>query len=74
MVRHIFNEVTKQKEFTYTRGMAKIENKSDTHKGDLEDQARFRSSYQTTDHRATYRMIDQRCHEWGGVKNVGCYN
>ena len=30
-----------------------------------EDQAEFRSSYQTTDHPATYRMIDQRCHEWG---------
>ena len=29
-----------------------------------EDQAEFRSSYQTTDHLATYRMIDQRCHEW----------
>ena len=30
-----------------------------------EDQAGFRSSYQTTDHLATYRMIDQKCHEWG---------
>ena len=29
-----------------------------------EDQARFRSSYQTTDHFATYRMIEQKCHEW----------
>ena len=29
-----------------------------------EDQAGFRSSYQTTDHLATYRMIEQRCHEW----------
>ena len=27
------------------------------------DQAAFRSSYQTTDHLATYRMIDQRCNE-----------
>ena len=31
----------------------------------VEDQAGFRSSYQTTDHLAMYRMIDQRCHEWG---------
>ena len=30
-----------------------------------EDQAGFRSSYQTTDHLTTYRMIEQRCHEWG---------
>ena len=30
-----------------------------------EDQAGFRSSYQTTDHLATYRMIEQRCHECG---------
>ena len=30
-----------------------------------EDQAGFRSSYQTTDHLATYRMIEQKCHEWG---------
>ena len=30
-----------------------------------EDQAGFRSSHQTTDHLATYRMIDQKCHEWG---------
>ena len=29
-----------------------------------EDQAGFRSSYQTTDHLATYRMIDQGRHEW----------
>ena len=29
-----------------------------------EDQAGFRSSYQTTDHLATYRMFEQRCHEW----------
>ena len=28
-----------------------------------EDQAGFRSSYQTTDHLATYRMIEQKCHE-----------
>ena len=30
-----------------------------------EDQAGFRKSYQTTDHFATYRMMDQKCHEWG---------
>ena len=29
-----------------------------------EDQAGFRSSYQTTDHLTTYRMIEQKCHEW----------
>ena len=29
-----------------------------------EDQAGFRSSYQTTDHLVKYRMIDQKCHEW----------
>ena len=28
-----------------------------------EDQAGFRSSYQTTDHLATYRMVDPKCHE-----------
>ena len=30
-----------------------------------EDQAGFRSSYKTSDHLATYRMIEQKCHEWG---------
>ena len=30
-----------------------------------EDQAGFRKTYQTTDHLATYRLIEQRCHEWG---------
>ena len=30
-----------------------------------EDQAGFRKSYQTTDHFATYRLIEQKCHEWG---------
>ena len=29
-----------------------------------EDQAGLRSSHQTTDHFATYRMIEQKCHEW----------
>ena len=30
-----------------------------------EEQARFRKTYQTTDHLATYRLIEQKCHEWG---------
>ena len=30
-----------------------------------EYQAGFRKSYQTTDHLATYRLIEQKCHEWG---------
>ena len=30
-----------------------------------EDQARFRKTYQTTDHLATYRLVEQKCHEWG---------
>ena len=30
-----------------------------------EDHKGSRSSYQTMDHLATYRMVDQRCHEWG---------
>ena len=30
-----------------------------------EDQAGFRKAYQTTDHLATYRLIEQKCHEWG---------
>ena len=29
-----------------------------------EDQAGVRISYQTSDHLATYIMIDQSCHEW----------
>ena len=29
-----------------------------------EDQAGFRTSYQTRDHLATYRMIEQKCHQW----------
>ena len=29
-----------------------------------EHQAGFRSSYQTTDHLSTYKMIEQKCHEW----------
>ena len=30
-----------------------------------EYQAGFRKTYQTTDHLATYRLIEQKCHEWG---------
>ena len=29
-----------------------------------EYQAGFRKTYQTTDHLATYRLIEQKCHEW----------
>ena len=29
-----------------------------------EDQAGFRKTYQTTDHFATYRMMEQKCQEW----------
>ena len=30
-----------------------------------EDQAGFRKTYQTTDHLATFRMLEQKCQEWG---------
>ena len=30
-----------------------------------EDQAGFRKTHQTTDHLATYRLIEQKCQEWG---------
>ena len=30
-----------------------------------EDQAGFRRTYQAMDHLTTYRMIEQKCHEWG---------
>ena len=29
-----------------------------------EDQSGFRKTNQTTDHLATYRLIEQKCHEW----------
>ena len=29
-----------------------------------EDQAGFRKTYQTTDHLATYRLVEQKCQEW----------
>ena len=30
-----------------------------------EDQAGFRKTYQTTDHLATYRMLERKCQQWG---------
>ena len=30
-----------------------------------EDQAGFRRSYQTLDHLATYRLLEQKCRDWG---------
>ena len=100
MLTQIFNEITKQNEFTpeaWKKVKIKVlHKKSDVeHVGtsrpicslpalyklfstilyrrlyprldqeQAEDQAGFRSSYQTTDHLATYRMIEQKCHEWG---------
>ena len=38
-----------------------------------EDQEGFWRSYQAMDHLATYRMIEQKCHEWRS-QNVGCDN
>ena len=31
----------------------------------FEDQGGFRRSYQTLDHLATYRLLEQKCQEWG---------
>ena len=100
MMRQIFNEVIKKKEFT-PEDWKKVTIKVIHKKGDVEnvsnyrpicslpalyklfstilygrlypvldqkqaeDQAGFRKSYQTTDHLATYRLIEQKCHEWG---------
>ena len=100
MVRQIFNEISKRKEFTlaeWKRVKIKVIHK----KGDVEDvsnyrpicslpamyklfstivyrrlypmrdqkqaedQAGFRKTSQTTDHLATYRLVEQKCHEWG---------
>ena len=36
-----------------------------------EDEAGFRKTYQTTDHLATYRMLEQKCQEWVN-QNVDC--
>ena len=99
MVREMFNEITKQNEFT-REAWKKVKIKVVHKKGDVknvgnyrpicslpalytlfstilygrlyprlekeqaEDQAGFRSSYQTTDHFATYRMVEQKCHKW----------
>ena len=99
MVRQIFNEITKQNEFT-PEAWKKVTIQVIHKKGDVEnvgnyrpicslpalcklfstilygtlyprfdqeqaeDQAGFRSSYQTTDHLAMYRMTEQKCHEW----------
>ena len=30
-----------------------------------EDQGEFRRSHQTRDHLATYRLLEQKCREWG---------
>ena len=100
MVRQIFNEIIKRKEFT-PEDWKKVTIKVIHKNGDVEnvsnfrpicslpalytlfstilygrlypvldqrqaeDQAGFRKSYQTTDHLATYRLIEQKCHEWG---------
>ena len=100
MVRQIFNEIVKQKEF-HAQAWRRVRIEVIHKKGDegnvgnyrpvcslpalyklfttilycrlyprldqtqAEDQAGFRSSHQTTDPLATYRMIDQKCHEWG---------
>ena len=47
------NEITEPPEEQWTGGS-----------WEAEDQAGFRSSYQTKDHLATYRMTEQKCHEW----------
>ena len=98
MVRQIFNEIIKRKEFT-PEERKKVTIKVIHKKGDVEnvsnyrpicslsalyklfstilcgrlypvldqkkaeDQAGFRKSYQTTEHLATYRLIEQKCHE-----------
>ena len=99
MVRQIFNEIVRRKEFTpedwkkvtikviHKKGV--VENVSICRPNcslpalyklfstilygrlykvldqkQAEDQAGFRKSYQTTDHLATYTLIEQKCHEW----------
>ena len=100
MVRQLFNEIIKRKEFT-PEDWKKVTIKVIHKKGDVEnvsnyrpicslsalyklfstilygrlypvrdqkqaeDQAGFRKSYQTTDHFATCRLIEQKCHERG---------
>ena len=34
------------------------------HRAQLEDEGGFRRSYQTLDHLATYRLLEQKCQEW----------
>ena len=99
MVRQIFNEIVKRKEFT-PEDWKKVKIKVIHKKGDVEDvsnyrpicsfpamnklfstilygrlypmldhkqaedQAGFRKTYQTTDHFATYRLVEQKCQEW----------
>ena len=99
MVRQIFNEIIKRKEFS-PEDWKKVTIKVIHKKGDVEnvsnyrpicsfpalyklfptilygrlypvldqkqaeDQAGFRKTYQTTDHLATYRLIEQKCHDW----------
>ena len=95
IVRQIFNEITKQNEFTpeawikVPQKEGDVENVSNSRpirslpalyklfsmilfgrfypaldQKRAEDQGGFRKSYQTTDHLATYRMAEQKCHEW----------
>ena len=98
MMRQIFNEIVRRKEFT-PEDWKKVTIKVIHKKGEVEnvsnyrpicslpalyklfsilygrlypvldqqqaeDQAGFRKSYQATDHLATYRLIEQKCHEW----------
>ena len=77
MVRHIFNEIIKRKEFTpedwkkvtikviHKKGDVENVSKQTVLDNSVEDQAGFRKSYQKTDHLATYRLTEQKCHEWG---------
>ena len=99
MVRQIFNEIIKRKEFTpedwkkvtieVIHKKRDVENVSNYRpicslpalyklfstilygrlypvldQKQAEDQAGFRKSFQTTDHLATYRLIEEKCHEW----------
>ena len=92
MVRQIFNEIIKRKEFT-PGDWKKVTIKVIHKKGDVENVSNyrpicsllalyklfstilygrwyprldhgFRKFYQTTGHFATYRLFEQKCHEW----------